>query len=96
MKIRPADADDLGPKDDILRSGRPRFRHIIDDHHAGGLGYRRQHLRTHISLHTASVPPMSLREMYDDFYVSLREIHLLNQVPDAGQKGFYVRGDRVR
>jgi hypothetical protein len=50
MKVRPADAYDLGPKYDILRSGRPRFCHVIENHHAGGLGHRRQHPRTHFPL----------------------------------------------
>ena len=50
MQVRPADADDLRPNDDILRSGRSRFRHLIDNHHARSLGHRCQHLR-------CSLPP---------------------------------------
>ena len=56
MKIRPADANDLGPKYDIFRSGRPRICHVIEDQHAGGLGHRRQHPRSHFPRQGRQMP----------------------------------------
>ena len=45
VQVRTADADGLRPNDDIPRAGRSRFRHLIDNHHARGLGHGCQHLR---------------------------------------------------
>ena len=45
VQIRAADADGLRPNNDIPRAGRSRFRHLIDNHHARGLGHGCQHLR---------------------------------------------------